>query len=798
MATSNPASVPAPMLEKLVEWTLQRPPEAAPENLVGRMFVNRYLLEKEIAGGGMSTIYMARDRTLGKQVVVKIMRADLPSDPVDRFRREAVVLAGLTHEHIGGILDRQDPDDGPRFLVAEFIDGLDLSLLRRRGRVPAAVVFQIGLQVSAALAYAHGAGVLHRDVKPSNVMLVRHPGGDVFAKVIDFGIAKMVRGSDLADGAPPGARRETWGDYVAGTAPYWSGNEGPRRDVYALALSLTELLTGDDPNPAADLAREHIPAGLAGVLTAALRDEITSMDGLHTALREADVQAPDDAEAERRRYVAQTFPVVKSSDAAASDHTPWFAGRYILCGELGSGGMGRVHDAFDTVNRRRVALKTIHPRCAGMTNLEHRFRREGWALAAVEHPGAPILFESGTEPEPFFTMEIVEGTSLAAVLRQGKIGPLRALTLAIDLAGILHGVHEVGVIHRDVKPDNIVLGQGDRVRLLDFGTCLLMSRFFQRHLLFPATPTGQRYATGELEGVGTPGYTAPEILELRGTAGPRSDIYSVCVVLYEMLTGRQYENPRIGRARPIERGEFPAVLGPIAEILRRGTAREPSDRPWSMADLARSLEIVRAAAIDAGRRRQLLVVAAVAVLSTAAIFGLAMWLITGGASAGVGAVAPPTPPVTTEPDSAIAPTPAPGEHAARTEDSTAELASPAPPPDEPVPPAYGPERPPDPPASKTPAITRTASKAAAPVVLTAAGVRARLEGHEQLADCGSPMLVLGLTIAEGQLALSAVNGMPEGNPLYTCVEDKLHGLRFPPGPNPQNFTVSIDLGSKGK
>jgi eukaryotic-like serine/threonine-protein kinase len=721
MATSNPAAAP----EKLAGWTLQRLPEAPPENLSGRLFAQRYLLEKRLAGGGMSTIYAARDGTLGKQVVVKIMRADLPIDPVDRFRREAVVLAGLTHEHIGGIIDRQDPDDGPRFLVAEYIDGLDLSLLRRRGPVPAAVVLQIGLQVSAALAYAHGAGVIHRDVKPSNVMLVRHPGGDVFAKVIDFGIAKMARGSDLADSAPPGARRETRGDYVPGTAPYWSGHEGPRRDVYALALTLAELLTGEDPNPAADLAREHIPAELAGVITTALRGEITTMDAFHTMLREADVQTPGDAEAERRRYIARTFPVAKTGEEPATDQTPRFAGRYILCGELGAGGMGRVHTAFDTVNRRHVALKTIHPRCAGMVNLEHRFRREGWALAAIEHPGAPTLFESGADPEPFFTMEIVEGTSLAAVLRQGKLEAVRALSLAIELAGVLHAAHEVGVIHRDVKPDNIVLAAGDRVRLLDFGTCLLMPRFYQRHPLFAGTPTGQRFATGELEGVGTPGYTAPEILELRGTAGPRSDIYSVCVVLYEMLTGRQYENPRIGRAKPIERGEFSPFLGPIADVLRRGTAREPSERPWSMADLSRSLEILRAAAIDARRRRQLVSVALLSIMSTITVIGFTLWLVAGGGREA--ALTPPTPALTS-PVLDLSPPPGPVPN-----EAASEPAPPAPPSDgeEQAAPAYGPERPPAPPTKKAPAAARTTL---AP--LTAAEVRARLtKRHKKLAKC---------------------------------------------------------------
>jgi hypothetical protein len=177
MATHASAPLPTPRPEKLAGWTLQRLPEPAPVDHVGKLFAGRYMLSRKIGGGGMSTIYEARDVTLGVRVVVKIMRGDLPSDPVDRFRREALVLARLSHEHIGRIIDRQDPEDGPRFLVADYIDGLDLSLLRRRGPVPAAVVVQIGLQVSAALAYAHAEGVIHRDVKPSNIMLVRHPGG---------------------------------------------------------------------------------------------------------------------------------------------------------------------------------------------------------------------------------------------------------------------------------------------------------------------------------------------------------------------------------------------------------------------------------------------------------------------------------------------------------------------------------------------------------------------------------------------------------------------------------------------
>jgi serine/threonine protein kinase len=106
-------------------------------------------------------------------------------------------------------------------------------------------------------------------------------------------------------------------------------------------------------------------------------------------------------------------------------------------------------------------------------------------------------------------MEIVDGVTLAATLKHGKIEPAARSAWRSISPKILHAAHEVGVVHRDVKPDNIMIGHGDRVRLLDFGACLLLPRFHQRHLIFPATPADERYATGELEAVGTPATPPP-------------------------------------------------------------------------------------------------------------------------------------------------------------------------------------------------------------------------------------------------------------------------------------------------
>ena len=140
------------------------------------------------------------------------------------------------------------------------------------------------------------------------------------------------------------------------------------------------------------------------------------MDAFHGALREADVQATQGVEAVRRRFVAQVFAkrATATMTSPTADEAPRFAGRYIVSGELGQGGMGRVRTALDPQNRRMVALKTISSRYAGLKSLEYRFRREARALAAIEHHGTPTLHESGSEPEHFFTMEIVEGVHAQA------------------------------------------------------------------------------------------------------------------------------------------------------------------------------------------------------------------------------------------------------------------------------------------------------------------------------------------------------------------------------------------------
>jgi eukaryotic-like serine/threonine-protein kinase len=208
--------------------------------LRGRVLAGRYELGLVLGAGGMATVYLADDRVLERQVAVKVLSASYALDPlaVERFRAEACTAARLSHPNIVAVFD-SGSDAGVHYLVMEYVPGQTLAqLLRRRGPLPPWRAAELTSQVCAALATAHAHGVVHRDVKPGNVLLDR----DGRVKVADFGIAKAAAAPAL-----------TGDGMVLGTAAYLSPEQAqgepvdPRSDVYALGCVLYELLTGAPP-----------------------------------------------------------------------------------------------------------------------------------------------------------------------------------------------------------------------------------------------------------------------------------------------------------------------------------------------------------------------------------------------------------------------------------------------------------------------------------------------------------------------------------------------------------------------
>lgn len=216
-------------------------------------------------------------------------------------------------------------------------------------------------------------------------------------------------------------------------------------------------------------------------------------------------------------------------------------GDYELLGELGRGGMGVVFKARQKSLDRLVALKMVlRGMQAGEEELA-RFQAEAKAVALLEHPCIVPVYEAGVQDAlPYFTMRYVEGETLSAILARGPIDQRRASALLAKIARAVQHAHERGILHRDLKPSNVILDQEGNPQVTDFG----LAKRYETAEGSTQTPLTHSGAV-----LGTPSYMAPEqVSESRGTVGPASDVYSLGVILYEMLTGR----PPFRAASPVD------------------------------------------------------------------------------------------------------------------------------------------------------------------------------------------------------------------------------------------------------
>ncbi len=251
--------------------------------LVGTQLSGRYRLDAQVGTGGMSTVYRAFDATLERRVAIKLMHRDIAadSDQLERFRREARAVAQLSHPHIVGVIDAGE-DEGRPYIVFEYVEGETLKdRIRRLGRLPVDEAIAYAIEIARALGAAHGRGIVHRDVKPQNV-LVDEEGS---AKVTDFGIARSMDDSGLtAEGRVLGTT-----DYVSPEQALGHDVNG-QSDIYSLGIVLYEMLTGDVPFhgenqvavamkhvredlPDVQRRRPEVSAGLAAIL-----DRMTTKD----------------------------------------------------------------------------------------------------------------------------------------------------------------------------------------------------------------------------------------------------------------------------------------------------------------------------------------------------------------------------------------------------------------------------------------------------------------------------------------------------------------------------------------
>lgn len=276
-----------------------------------RVLGDRYRLLRQLARGGMATVWEAEDDVLSRRVAIKVLHPHLASDETfrERFRREAVAVARLNHPAVVAVFDTGEDDD-LAYLVMELVDGRPLStVLSERGQLPAATAIDIVSQIAEGLGAAHERGIVHRDVKPANILIL----DDGRAKITDFGIARGAAGTDLDEDL-------TQVGTIVGTAKYLApeqvegGEVDARTDVYSLGLVLYEALCGrpafsEETELATALARTReaplsprqvrvdVPRDIEAVVMRALArnpvDRFASAAELRTALASLDVEAAD-------------------------------------------------------------------------------------------------------------------------------------------------------------------------------------------------------------------------------------------------------------------------------------------------------------------------------------------------------------------------------------------------------------------------------------------------------------------------------------------------------------------------
>jgi serine/threonine protein kinase/Tol biopolymer transport system component len=573
--------------------------------------ISHYRILDRLGGGGMGVVYKALDLKLDRPVALKFLAGQrgAAEEQKRRFMREARAASALDHPNICPIYEIDETADGALFIAMALCEGGTLRERIDRGPLPLAEAVDIAGQIAAGLARAHERGIVHRDVKPANVMV--SPSGQV--RLVDFGIAKLADQSRL-----------TRAGSAVGTAAYMSPEQfhgepaDPRSDVWALGAVIHEMVTGRLPFDDADekemirailgrspdpmgARRSGVPPALERIVARALEkrpeDRYASMETMRSDLRAvaAALERAVPGTDEDRTLVEIPAPPVLPPPAPLGVVDGLLGGPvgpYEILELLGGGGMGVVYKARDTRLERTVALKFLPAELTRDPEAKERFIREARAASSLDHPNLCTILELGETPDGrlYLAMPCYDGETLRRRIERGPLPVDEAVDLATQIARGLAKAHRSGIIHRDVKPANVIVTADGVVKILDFGLAKL---------------AGSAAISQTGSSAGTPAYMSPE--QARGDeVDPRTDLWSLGVILYEMLAGRrpfrgEHEQAviyAILNERPRSLRELrPEVPPELERVVERLMARDPRDRYPSVEEALAGLLALRGEAM---------------------------------------------------------------------------------------------------------------------------------------------------------------------------------------------------------
>ncbi len=536
-------------------------------------------VEEKLADGSAVEVFLARSAS--GRVLVQVSRPELGND-IELYARFMDVTRRskqLKHPGLVSVEHVHCSSDGRFVVVSEPVTGKTAAnFLTERGPLSSDLAISWGVSLAEAIQFLHDHELVHGCLSPQHVFLE----GDAETPTVRLLDTALMLFRDVRSLPVPASRVLVQPQYLAPERV--AGNRAtPASDIYGLGVMLYELLTGAPPfsGENSGITRQmHIvspvprmPAHLSlwdDVFDRALAkdpaDRFESMVAFRQALLDLELRVTR-VEGQSPIVAGTLIPETTQSGVKPQNAVETI-GSWFIEKVLGEGGMGRVVQARHTTLNRQAAIKILHPELTSRPDQVQRFVQEAQAISQLDHPSIVKVFDLINEPgRVAFVMEHLEGKSLKVLARERPMELRRAVRLITQAAEALVAAHRIGVIHRDIKPDNLFVVEGpkEQLKVLDFG----VARVRQSQTEFSRlTQVGQV--------VGTPLWMAPEQV-LGRDVDERADLYALATVLYTLLARRfPFEGGAMsevvmsrlsGEAQPV--GEFTFLGEPIPKKLQQ-------------------------------------------------------------------------------------------------------------------------------------------------------------------------------------------------------------------------------------